>query len=64
MTERCCGSSCDVQLMQSQLKAKGATEFVAYLEAHITEDTSAVAMEQLLLQYKVNKLGLSYASCK
>ncbi len=60
MTERCCGSSCDVQLMQSQLKAKGASEFVAYLEENITEDVSAAAIEQLLVNFRIIVLGLRH----
>lgn len=62
--EICCGAACDRQLMQAELKVVGATEFLAYLNANVIEDMSEVALEQMLFEYKVSKLGLHYGTSK
>lgn len=58
MIEQCCGTTCNKAEMEGRLKAEGATEFVAYLERHITEDCSAEAVLRLLVHYKMTVVGL------
>ncbi len=53
-TDRCCGSSCDVVQRDAELKEIGATEFVEYLEVHLTEDCSPAAIAAHLTDYITN----------
>ncbi len=47
----CCGTTCCKGLLEKELKCEGATEFVAYLEANVTEDMSTEAINLLLQDY-------------
>ena len=58
MIEQCCGTTCDKHRLESQLKAAGATEFVAYMERHLTEDCSTEAVAKILAHYKMTIVGI------
>lgn len=49
--EMCCGQLANIPKMQAELKALGATEFVAYFETHITEDCSTEEVQKILADY-------------
>ena len=51
MVNHCCGTTCDKQAMEKELKIQGAVEFVAYLEQNVTEDCSTAAIAKLLDGY-------------
>ena len=46
--EVCCGTTCDKELLEKQLKIVGAVGFLEFLEENITEDCSEEALKELL----------------
>jgi len=49
--ELCCGALANIPKMQAELKALGATEFVAYFEEHVSEDCSTKEVQKILADY-------------
>ena len=49
--EMCCGNVCDKITLSKQLRVKGASEFLEFINVNCNGDTSEAALDELLLLF-------------